>query len=212
MVALPLCSLEGVKDILYFSERRCGIGRRQLVCAADGKLRPCTHFDIVEGDLMNEDLSQIWERLKHWIEAEHIPDICLNCKLFGICGGGCRMSAKKATGNHCEVDPNVNIESIDKIVVQIQEQLRNRQTVVEALPDFFVVNKYRVRKEEWGAVIDSALGKSRTVLISNEAFLVLKSFDVGRTYATCEVMQDIPQVDRANFLIGMANRGVLRFV
>jgi radical SAM protein with 4Fe4S-binding SPASM domain len=213
LVTLPLCSLDGVEDILYFSDKSCGIGRKQIVCSSDGKLRPCTHFETIEGDLVQEELANIWSRFEHWLEASNFPDICLNCKLFGLCSGGCRMSAKSATGNHCAVDPNINVENIDKVARQIQEQLKMKQKAsLETLPDSFVINNYRTRKEEYGVVIGTVSGPLATAIISDEALQVLKRFEVGKSYFTHDVLQDLSPMDKNNFLAGMAHRKILQFV
>jgi hypothetical protein len=123
------------------------------------------------------------------------------------------MSAKAATGNHCAVDPNVNVKNIDKVAEQIQEQLRRKlKASSSSLPDNFIVNDYRIRIEECGAVIGTVSGALMTAIISDEALQVLKRFEVGKSYFTRDVLQDLSPVDKNNFLAGMANRKILQFV
>ena len=123
------------------------------------------------------------------------------------------MAAKAATGNHCAVDPNIDTACIDRIADQIQKQRRTKQEVFsDVLPDSFIVNNYRIRQEDWGVVIDLASEKSGISFISDDAFLILKRFTIGKTYFTYDVLQDISQEDRTKFLKGMARRGILKFV
>jgi radical SAM protein with 4Fe4S-binding SPASM domain len=207
--SLPLCSLEGVENILHFSKRHCGIGRTQIVCTSEGLTRACPNFDRIEGDLKLENLSEIWVSYKKWNEEENVPKICRNCNLLGLCTGGCRMAAKTANGDYCSPDSRVNSDSIAQVEKQIREQMVSKHIEITGS---FLIKDYRLRNEDFGAVIGSGFDYNSVSFISKEAVDVLSHFKIGRIYHTQEVMLKFSQKDKEAFFRSMVNHGVVQFV
>ncbi len=207
--SLPICSLDGVSDIKYFSRRHCGIGRTQLVCSADGTTRACPNFDVPEGNLLYESLQKIWTRYENWNDASLLPEICRDCKLFGLCTGGCRMAAKSYSGNHCSPDPRLSIEQIERVYKQL---LAQTQSNTVNTTDNFLVKDYRLRREDFGAVMAAGDGYIDVSFVASETIDVLSSFEVGRTYSVNDVMLNYSEESKLAFLTGMSRHKVIEFV
>ena len=83
----------------YF--QNCDAGFGMAAIRADGKITPCyAILDYVVGDLLKDDLKNIWQNsipLKNFRETQNISlseiEPCKNCLYKGICNGGCRASA-----------------------------------------------------------------------------------------------------------------------
>ncbi|MDR2338059.1 MAG: hypothetical protein LBE20_05375 [Deltaproteobacteria bacterium] len=88
----------------------------------------------------------------------------------------------------------------------------SRQTLSSTLlSTHFILQEYHVREEEWGAVVGTVEGIG-SHLVSSDTLALLRGFEVGKEYSTCGVLLNFSQIDKENFLKGMASRGLLKFV
>lgn len=90
----PLCAMRDISRYKYFARKRCNAGVTTCTIGATGEVRPCSHADIVYGNIFTEPLKQVWEKMSEWRDGSLVPELCLNCKFFRLCGAGCRMEAK----------------------------------------------------------------------------------------------------------------------
>lgn len=99
--ALPKCIF--LHDILSsnhsFLNRKCQAGRTVIAVSCNGDVRPCAHNPNTYGNLLEEELRDIWQKMSDWRSAKYIPEECKGCAWLNRCNGGCRTSAKVYNGD-----------------------------------------------------------------------------------------------------------------
>lgn len=89
-----------------FSRRSCTAGRTVATLAPDGNIRPCSHAPMSYGNILQDSLEVIWQKMAPWRRNEYVPDKCLACSYLERCRGGCRISAMaKSNGDIQAEDP-----------------------------------------------------------------------------------------------------------
>lgn len=104
--ALPKCVFpdEVLKGKHAFLNRKCQAGRTVIAVSCDGDVRPCAHNPNSYGNLLEEDLRDIWQRMSDWRSMQYIPEECKDCAWLNRCNGGCRTSAKVFNGDWSKKD------------------------------------------------------------------------------------------------------------
>ena len=99
--ALPKCvfSDEVLKGKHSFLNRKCQAGRTVIAVSCNGGVRPCAHNPYSYGNLLEEELRDIWLKMGDWRSAKYIPEECKDCAWLNRCNGGCRTSAKVYNGD-----------------------------------------------------------------------------------------------------------------
>lgn len=99
--ALPKCVFpESVLLEKYaFLNRKCQAGRTVIAVSCNGDVRPCAHNPYSYGNLLEDDLRDIWQKMNDWRSAQYVPEPCLDCAWLNRCNGGCRTSAKAFNGD-----------------------------------------------------------------------------------------------------------------
>ena len=104
--ALPKCVFS--KSVLMekhaFLNRKCQAGRTVVAVSCNGDVRPCAHNPYSYGNLLEEDLRDIWQKMNDWRSAQYVPELCLDCAWLNRCNGGCRTSAKALHGEWSKND------------------------------------------------------------------------------------------------------------
>lgn len=99
--ALPKCVFP--ESVLMekhaFLNRKCQAGRTVIAVSCNGDVRPCAHNPYSYGNLLEEDLRDIWQKMSDWRSAQYVPKRCLDCAWLNRCNGGCRTSAKAFNGD-----------------------------------------------------------------------------------------------------------------
>ena len=99
--ALPKCVFP--ESVLMekhaFLNRKCQAGRTVIAVSCNGDVRPCAHNPFSYGNLLEEDLRDIWKKMSDWRSAQYVPEQCFECTWLNRCNGGCRTSAKVFTGD-----------------------------------------------------------------------------------------------------------------
>lgn len=99
--ALPKCVFP--ESVLMekhaFLNRKCQAGRTVVAVSCNGDVRPCAHNPFSYGNLLEEDLRNIWQKMSDWRSAQYVPEQCLDCTWLNRCNGGCRTSAKVFSGD-----------------------------------------------------------------------------------------------------------------
>ena len=131
MEALPKCVFpkELLKQDLPFLKRRCQAGLSIIAVAPNGDVRPCTHNPEVYGNILNENLDDIWQRMKPWRSMVLIPDKCKECKVFVRCHGGCRTNAFTFHGKWNAEDVWVEEPIKEKIFPKVTTNLNFDQPI-----------------------------------------------------------------------------------
>ena len=99
--ALPKCVFqeETLKGKHHFLNRKCQAGRTVIAVSCNGDVRPCAHNPYSYGNLLEEDLRDIWKKMDEWRSTKYIPEECKDCTWLHRCNGGCRTSAKVFNGD-----------------------------------------------------------------------------------------------------------------
>lgn len=94
--AVPKClfPFEIYERNFNFLKRKCQAGRTVIAIANNGDVRPCSHNSDVYGNLLNEPLEIIWQKMADWRTDKFIPEKCKSCEIVNKCLGGCRTTAK----------------------------------------------------------------------------------------------------------------------
>ena len=90
LVPIPYCADERVKDLKENLSCTGGITSAAVSCLGD--VRFCPQDSKVWGNILKEDLSQIWSRISAWRSTISIPEECEECSFVEDCKGGCRIS------------------------------------------------------------------------------------------------------------------------
>jgi radical SAM protein with 4Fe4S-binding SPASM domain len=189
ITTFPLCSLSKVKDVTPFMNRRCVAGRTELGINCEGKIARCPQSGDYVGDLMTEHFKMIWDRMDDCSTTNSFPEVCVNCPLFKMCSGGCRVSAKSETGHWNGLDPKTRPENVDMVLQNIRKHYK------ELLPNN--VSGY-CRKEEFGSVLirtdgnytllDKYFTKDELNLVSNT--LIKHSLPIVLTDKPCNISEN----------------------
>lgn len=83
----------------FFEKRVCVAGRGTLTFSAKGDVRPCSQESRNYGNILNDSLENILQKMHEWGEGKHVPDKCSPCEYVTLCKGGCRVSAEADSGN-----------------------------------------------------------------------------------------------------------------
>ena len=98
--ALPKCVFP--ESVLMekhaFLNRKCQAGRTVIAVSCNGDVRPCAHNPYSYGNILKEDLRDIWQKMSDWRSALYVPQECMDCTWLNHCNGGCRTSAKVFNG------------------------------------------------------------------------------------------------------------------
>jgi len=70
---LSSCGIKEVNRYQKFTRRRCMAGVNTITISSSGDVRPCGHFETNYGNLLQEDLSDVWQRMTEWRDGSMIP-------------------------------------------------------------------------------------------------------------------------------------------
>lgn len=161
--ALPKCifSKKILSERHSFLDRKCQAGRTTIAVSCNGDVRPCAHNPNSYGNILSEDLQQIWSKMSDWRSLEYIPKDCKGCSWIHRCNGGCRTNAKTLYGEWNASDAWVakpildesfekskkTIKFDDDIIFQVNKEIRFRQEYEDIIVvynirdnDYFMVN------------------------------------------------------------------------
>lgn len=162
--ALPKCVFP--ESVLIerhaFLNRKCQAGRTVVAVSCNGDVRPCAHNPYSYGNLLEEDLRDIWQKMSNWRSAQYVPEPCIDCTWLNRCNGGCRTSAKVFNGDwnkndmwctgkltvsppsdpkqRIELKPNTKLQFIKDITIRKEDE---EACVIYNVEDdvFFMVNQ-----------------------------------------------------------------------
>lgn len=174
-----------------------------VAVSCNGDVRPCAHNPFSYGNLLEEDLRDIWQKMSDWRSAQYVPESCLDCTWLNRCNGGCRTSAKAFNGDWNKND----MWGTGKLAVTPPN---NDNPVIELKPDTrlqFTPNLQARKDDEEAYVVYNATDD--VFFMVNQAYydfiMGLKeqgSFSFGALCETNHISPDNPQIqDIITFLI-----------
>lgn len=81
-----------------FLNRKCQAGRTVVGISPNGDVRPCSTNTITYGNILKEDIRDIWGRMEMWRSTAYFPDKCNDCSWIDRCNAGCRINSKAYFG------------------------------------------------------------------------------------------------------------------
>lgn len=105
----PICLLPEINNkTVEMIGNYCDAGLNQLVIGPDGELRPCVCLGENLGNILEDDLKEIWDTNQFLLDIramKFVPEECRSCQYVSICRGGCRASAQGYFGKINAIDP-----------------------------------------------------------------------------------------------------------
>ena len=101
---LPRCIAKDSSKYEHFLRRDCAAGKITVYVTPEGDVTPCTHVSKSYGNLLQENLKDIWLRMSEWRDGSRIPLKCKPCAELELCSTGCREAAKMKTGSYQGMD------------------------------------------------------------------------------------------------------------
>lgn len=203
--ALPKCVFPEaiLMEKHAFLNRKCQAGRTVIAVSCNGDVRPCAHNPYSYGNLLEEDLRDIWQKMSDWRSAQYVPEPCLDCTWLNRCNGGCRTSAKAFNGDWnkndmwCTGKLAVSPPNNDRLTIEL-----NTETRLQFTADI------RTRKEDEEAWVVYNAADDVFFMVNQAYYDFIKglkekgSFTFGALCQTNHLSPDNPQIqDIVTFLI-----------
>jgi radical SAM protein with 4Fe4S-binding SPASM domain len=143
--ALPKCAFpERILTEEYsFLNRKCQAGRTIVAVSCIGDVRPCAHNPVSYGNILIENLKDIWGKMSDWRSAQYVPEKCKECTWLSRCNGGCRTNAKTLSGKW-----NTRDAWTTETPIKVLPPKNNTTIVLSAKTKLQANLNYRFRQEE----------------------------------------------------------------
>lgn len=76
-----------------------------MTISVNGDIRACSQSHIIEGNIFDDNLSNVWNKMSYWRDESLLPENCKSCGASKSCSGGCRMTSLNTTGSLDGNDP-----------------------------------------------------------------------------------------------------------
>jgi radical SAM protein with 4Fe4S-binding SPASM domain len=168
-IPVPYCSVWDEKPHLRYlvETSTCTAGRTIMQIDPSGNVKPCPMVDVNYGNILEEDLTDIWERVGGWSDDTYIPESCEPCDLTDRCKGACRADSERILGSlnekHpysvspvkvTEDKPDYNLKAGNRLIVPRTVRARKECDNVYVL---FATDRYMVTNEPTARFL-SAIG------------------------------------------------------
>ncbi len=202
--ALPKCVFPEtiLTEKHSFLNRKCQAGRTSIAVSCNGDIRPCAHNSVSYGNILNESIEIIWDKMSDWRSLEYIPNECKDCIWLSRCNGGCRTSAKAAYGKWNSKDTWATTPpKVAPLIEAKQIELRG-ETLLQ------VNTNYKLREEDNSTFLIYNIKNDIYFMVNNMFYEFIKSFSAGEQFSFYDLSQkhntttdDIAFYDRVLFLI-----------
>lgn len=166
------------------------------VDGSNGNVCACPHMNKSYGNLLENDLSTIWNRMDDWRNDRYLDSTCLKCPELESCGGLCRMYKV------------FDVESDVKIIDHSGVIKNTRSGLTET--DSFKIKNYVVRDEGGFYTVMTADG---TIFINKTGVLLLETMKNLGTF-NVETLSKYVEFNDAleETLIALLNKGIIESV
>lgn len=161
----PLCLISNIDKYSSFARHSCTAGITTCTIGPSGDVRPCSHADMIYGNLFQTNFLDIWKRMSDWRNCQYIPNECQVCKFVEQCSGGCRMEAKYH-GNIKSKDPFMSSPE------DIKLQNATNKKCIPVLFDKLRINpSLKIREESFGATVSVS---GNALFVNTDAVLIIR--------------------------------------
>jgi radical SAM protein with 4Fe4S-binding SPASM domain len=202
----PLCFFPNEQDFSLFTSHKCMAGISTCTIGANGNVRPCSHYHLSYGNIFNEPLKNIWERMKIYRKGNFIPEECKKCKYLQYCSGGCRMEAFYYFNDPQKIDPWVDLNNNTNLENLIRKQIDF--TSFDRDQMFRINKKIKIREEDFGGIL--YLSNKGDVIITKKALEIVKTL-LTRNYFTINgIIKEFDFNDKGiKFIESLIKRGFI---
>ena len=137
---IPPCSLP--EHLRGKFENSCTAGRSTIQIGYQGDVRSCGRSPFSEGNIFEEDFSEIWERLEPYKLNEHLPEDCKKCAEVYICLGGCRFEDMQ--------EGDLMNKKDSRMTKPLEKRVKRKKIEEINLDKKYIINLNAIRKEEKG--------------------------------------------------------------
>ncbi|MFH1706104.1 MAG: SPASM domain-containing protein [Patescibacteria group bacterium] len=206
----PHCSLGDLAGYEIFTKRRCVAGITTCTIGTNGDIRPCSHAEVVYGNIQDEGFLQSWKQMQEWRDGSLIPKECWDCHYLIRCGAGCRVVGSYRGGRAGELSqPDLCASNEEGVTVELPTPRRS------SLPNDFhqlslvVSPGSRFRREDFGGVIDNS--KSKQTLVNSDTFSLVQTLARREGFTLTDVSDEfgISIEELTSFLGKLWDRGVI---
>lgn len=93
------CSINSQEAFdIYGYKKICTAGKTNFTIDTDGNYKACARDSRLYGNILVDDFTEVYERMREWRDGSFVPKECHGCKEFQHCLGGCRVDAIPFTG------------------------------------------------------------------------------------------------------------------
>ena len=211
--ALPKCVF--TKDVLSgkhsFLNRKCQAGRTVIAVSCNGDVRPCAHNPNAYGNLLEDDLRNIWQKMSDWRSSQYIPEECKDCSWLHRCNGGCRTSAKVYNGDWDKKD----MWCTGALSVPVS---KNTLPEIELRPDtrLRITENLKMRKEDENAYVIYNMTDDIYCMVNNafhDFIIAVQKFSEGTYEELCRLFNlssDDGKIKEAT--IFLINKKILKII
>ncbi|MEK6832412.1 MAG: radical SAM protein [Nanoarchaeota archaeon] len=198
---IPRCITDNSEKYEQFLKRDCAAGKLTIAISPSGKVRPCTHISEEYGDLINEELPIIWNRMKPWREGKYVPENCQTCAEMEICSFGCREAAKIENGSYSGLEPWAT--------KPLKEN--RKKIIINSPPDDIelrIISNLRFRKEKRGYFVFSPRDHS-AIYANEELFKVLSFLSQKEKFKLDNLKKESEGLGLSNIIKYLNTRGLI---
>ena len=130
---MPVCSLTEDETFQKFAfTRNCTAGKISYSIDYSGNIKACARDVQIYGNILTDNFSDVWSRMKDWRDETFLPAECKECNVKQSCKGGCRLDAFPHTGTRNALDPMADVGNIPiKFVKKMDsKQMNMEQTFI----------------------------------------------------------------------------------
>ncbi len=106
LISYPLCLLGDLEKYKVFVGRGCpaqsGI---RMSLNADGTAHACTHEEEGYGNILEEGIKPVFQRMRKWHNGSYLFEGCAECEYIDVCGSGCSMASEAYYKDKAAKDP-----------------------------------------------------------------------------------------------------------
>ncbi len=148
------------------SAKGCGAGITACTIDPRGEVRPCNHAPARLGNLLEQDIREIWSSPEALKWRSLIPVACVSCTALADCRGGCRATASQ---RNLSSDPLMRAPRVQppNVIRRIYADLRP-------------VPRFSVRLESQGALL---LRLNQVTAVTSEGLAIAEAMDGHLTLA-----------------------------
>jgi len=203
----PLCMLDDWSKYEPLNLRNCGAGVFHCAIGADGNIRACVQGNLTYGNLLYENLSDIWIKMQPWREGKYMPKQCKHCEFLRQCTAGCRSDSYVHTGKINSLD----FYAKKGVLGPSKGPVVNSPNKWLDLNDTLFLPRLKFRVEEFGILIALLHRQTRHFMVTKDSADLLYDLQ-EQTFKLIEIIKkyNLDEASAIRFFTYLAIRRIVR--